>query len=93
MTLHPNTETPGGRAFLGRELWHSFQFLGISFFAATVGAFSWAIQPGEDINFLGMLPRMVRDFYRPWLITFLGLSLLRVLVLRVFRGSKASMQD
>lgn len=83
---------PGGRAFFRRELWHSVQFLCIAFIAATIGVFSWAIQPGEDISFPGMLQRMVRDFYGPWLITFLGLSLLRVLVLRVFRGRNTAMQ-
>ena len=93
MSIHQKAETPGGRAFLTRELCGSLQFLGIAFVAATVGAFSWAIQPGEDINFLGMLPRMIREFYRPWLFTFLGLSLLRLLVLRIFRGIRTLKQD
>lgn len=91
MSVHPTMEPSGRWGYLGRELWYSFQFLCIAFIAATIGAFSWAIQPGEDINFPGMLPRLVRDFYGPWLITFLGLSLLRVLVLRVFRGRNTSM--
>ncbi len=81
MSFQPKTETPGGRAFLRRELWNSFQFLCIAFVAATVGAFSWAIQPGDDINFLGMMHRMIQEFYRPWFLAFLGLSVLRLFVL------------
>jgi hypothetical protein len=78
---HLKTETPDGRAFLRREFWNSFQFLAIAFIAATVGAFSWALPPGDDINFLGMMHRMIRDFYRPWFLAFLGLSVLRLFVL------------
>lgn len=88
MSIHPKTETPDGRAFLRLEFWNSFQFLCIALVAATVGAFSWAIQPGEDINFLGMIPRIVREFYRPCFLAFLGLSVLRLLAMRLVQRKR-----